>query len=178
MTVRNTAIQGFQELTGDHGGEDSLEAIYREYHPAVCRYLQLTGSSPADAAEIAQECFVRLITALSRGHGVEKPRPWLISVAHNLRLEMARKAERSAEATQHYVTEPVPDQEAVLLQNERMRRLHDAMQQLSERQRTYLHLRAEGLRLREIADLHGVTLQSVADACARAIQILGKLTHE
>ena len=53
-----------------------------------------------------------------------------------------------------------------------------AFSRLTTRQCEYLNLRAEGLKLREIAELHGVTIQSVAETCARAIEALGKMTNE
>jgi transcriptional regulator len=52
------------------------------------------------------------------------------------------------------------------------------MAQLTERQTKFLLLRAEGLKLREIAEMYGLTVQSVAESCERAMDRLGRLTHE
>jgi transcriptional regulator len=48
------------------------------------------------------------------------------------------------------------------------------MVQLTERQYQYLLLRTEGLKLREIADIFEVTVQSVAEVCTRAMDHLGR----
>ena len=186
MTAKPTAIRGLSEISIDYSeaGVTSrtpaacVELLYVEHFTAIYRYLVLSGSSPADADEIAQETFLRLFTWLSRGQRVEKPRPWLMSVAHNLRLGELQRAARNAEVDRQYPADRAPTPEQVVLQNERLRRLRAAMMQLTSRQRSYLHLRAEGLRLKEIAEMHGVTLQSVAEACSRAIQILGRLSNE
>jgi len=71
-----------------------------------------------------------------------------------------------------------PSPEESVIHRERFDRLEKAMQALSERQHQYLLLRAEGLTFREIAEVHGVTIQSVAETCARAIERVGKLTNE
>ena len=186
MTARSTAIRGISALSLDSPREDScmlepgarIEHLYLEHSTAVYRYLVLTGSAPADADEIVQESFLRLFTALKCGQSIEKPRQWLVSVAHNLRIAEAHRAIRAAEAAQQSTRESAPTQEEVLLETERMRRLHHAMSSLTSRQRDYLHLRAEGLRLKEIAEIHGVTIQTVAEACSRAIRLLGKLSNE
>jgi DNA-binding CsgD family transcriptional regulator len=49
---------------------------------------------------------------------------------------------------------------------------------LTQRQFEYLLLRAEGLKLGEIAQMFEVTVQTVAESCARAIERLGRVTHE
>jgi RNA polymerase sigma-70 factor, ECF subfamily len=54
------------------------------------------------------------------------------------------------------------------LQDERLDRLHMAVLNLTALQRECLHLRAEGLRYREIAELMGISMSTVADAVRRA----------
>jgi len=186
MTARPAAVRGISDLSVDQARETvsthdpaaRIEALYVEHFTAVYRYLVLTGSTPADADEIVQESFLRLLNTLTRGQSIEKPRQWLVSVAHNLRVAEVHKAARTAEAEQNSTLDEALTQEQVLLQTERMRRLNEAMSRLTSRQRDYLYLRAEGLRLKEIAEIHGVTIQTVAEACSRAIRILGKLSNE
>jgi DNA-binding CsgD family transcriptional regulator len=52
------------------------------------------------------------------------------------------------------------------------------MARLTKRQYQYMLLRAEGMKLREIAELYGVAVASVAEACGRAMETLGRLSHE
>jgi RNA polymerase sigma-70 factor (ECF subfamily) len=67
--------------------------------------------------------------------------------------------------------------ETQLLNRERAGRLRSAVGQLTATQYQYLTLRAEGLKFREIAELHGVSIASVFDSCGRALKKLGKLTN-
>jgi len=185
MTAKPTSIRGLTFALGNRDVSDAarepaawVEEQYREHFGSVYRYLMLTGSQAADADEIAQEAFLRLFQSLRAGARIERPKQWLVSVAHNLRHDRVRKAVRTAEADSHYVIHRGLTQEEAVIQEQRLERVRNAMAQLTSRQRAYLHLRAEGLRLKEIAELHGVTIQSVAEACARAVHTLGKLTHE
>src|SRR5215831_10377891 len=73
-----------------------VEQLYQDLYDAVYRYLMLTGSNPVDANEYTQEAFLRLFKSLKAGQNIEKPRNWLISVAHNARLYEARKESRNA----------------------------------------------------------------------------------
>jgi RNA polymerase sigma-70 factor, ECF subfamily len=129
--------------------------------------------------------FLRLFRSLKAGQNIEKPKSWLVSVAHHTRLYEGQKEERMARMSGMQAAsfaalqaDPGLDPEAALLERERLDQVRSAMGRLTERQSEYLNLRAEGLKLREIAEMYGVAVQSVADACSRAIERMGKLTHE
>jgi RNA polymerase sigma-70 factor (ECF subfamily) len=62
-----------------------------------------------------------------------------------------------------------------LLQKERLQRITVAMRTLSEQETECIHLRAEGLRYREIAQILGIGISTVADSLRRA---LAKLAGE
>src|ERR1700680_2724184 len=61
-----------------------------------------------------------------------------------------------------------PDPEKLMLQRERLDRLHIAVLNLTPLQRECLHLRAEGLRYREVANLLKISPSTVMDAVRRA----------
>lgn len=167
----------------EHSGLLQLvDALYREHYDAMYRYLVLTGSEAADADEFIQEAYLRMLETLQRGEGIRVPRHWLFRVAHNLREDWRREAgRRSAVAAGEQWSggcDPGPNPEAALLLGERAARLKAALAQLTERQSEILHLRAEGLKLREVADLLGISLQSVSEVCARAIDRVGRFVNE
>jgi RNA polymerase sigma-70 factor, ECF subfamily len=159
-----------------------VEQLYHEHYESVYRYLLLTGSTPADADEFTQEAFLRLFRALKSGQHLDRPRSWLMSVARYARVEAPqRRDEREVSLSEtHYAlqVDPVLDPETAMLEREKLDRVRSAMSRLTERQAEYLHLRAEGLKLREIADLYGVAVQSVAEACSRAVERLAEVAHE
>jgi RNA polymerase sigma-70 factor (ECF subfamily) len=72
--------------------------------------------------------------------------------------------------------DPSLNPEELFLQKEQLLRLDSAMSQLTERQRQFVHLRAEGLRYREIAEVLGTTVSTVNETLRRAIvRIMEKL---
>jgi RNA polymerase sigma-70 factor (ECF subfamily) len=194
MTFRSKDGGGFPEISLELQGVNvparaepaqRVEQLYHEYHDSVYRYLLLTGSSPADADEFAQEAFLRLFRSFRSGQTIEKPKSWLVTVAHNLRLHEGQKEDRKALVSETQFTlyaamqvDPGLDPETAMLERERLDHVRLAMGRLTVRQSEYLNLRAEGLKLREIAEMYGVAVQSVAETCSRALERLGKFTHE
>lgn len=163
------------------GLQQVVEALYLEHYDALYRYLVLTGSSAADADEFVQEAFLRLMRTLPRTEGVRDPKQWLFRVTHNLRADSQRQSGRQTSITSDQgggSADPGPDPEVEFLLTERAERLRAAMAQLTQRQSEILHLRAEGLKLREVAVLLGISLQSVSEACARAVDRVGRLVNE
>jgi RNA polymerase sigma-70 factor, ECF subfamily len=61
------------------------------------------------------------------------------------------------------------------MQRERIRRLSENVDSLTDLQRQCLSLRAEGLRYREIASVVDLSLSTVVDAVRRAVKNLRRL---
>ena len=72
------------------GHADQVAALYRENHGALLALLQCRLSSRADAQEIAQEVYVRLLTMNDLAH-VDSPRSFLFRMAINLSVDYLRK---------------------------------------------------------------------------------------
>ncbi len=106
---------------------------------------------------------------------MDNAKAWLFTVANNLAIDKNRneyKVKDLDEANWKEIEESRPgvqsDPENLLLQHERLDRLHFAVLNLTSLQRECLHLRADGLRYREIAELMGVSMSTVVDAVRRA----------
>ncbi len=162
-----------------------VEDLYGQHYAGLHRYLLLAGCQPADADDYLQESFLRLCRFLEQGHTVHKPKSWLIRVLHNIRTDDTRRELRLSTRTLADLEMQVaknlgtaPDAETVSLERERLAALVKATSRLTGRQHQFLILRAEGMKFREIAKLHGVTIQTVAETCARATHRLGRLTHK
>jgi RNA polymerase sigma factor (sigma-70 family) len=103
------------------------------------------------------------------------PKAWLFAVANNLAVEASRNESHSKEldaTTRKQIEESrsglQADPEKLMLQRERLDRLHIAVLNLTPLQRECLHLRAEGHRYREIAGLLELSPSTVMDAVRRA----------
>lgn len=150
------------------------ETLFRENYEALCRYLlRFTGDSDA-AADAAQEAFVRL---LDRAPRADSPRAWLFTVATNVALESSRTRTRRwklllAGATRAPHADPLPAADSLVEADMRRRRVHAALQVLSEKERQAVLMREEGFAQREIADAVGTTTGSVGTLLARALNKL------
>ena len=110
----------------------------------------------ADAQDLAQEVFLK---AFQRRHQLRDPDralAWLLRIASNAAIDFqrARAGERSAgpalEDLELWEPEATPEQ--LLVRKERERRLHDALRQLSPKERAAIVLRdLEGWSGREVA---------------------------
>lgn len=72
--------------------------LYAHYAVRFRGYFRRRGASPADADELCQDSFVRLVRALDRGARVEQPRAWIWSVAQSQWLDWRRKTTPAAVA--------------------------------------------------------------------------------
>jgi len=135
---------------------------------------------PPQAQETTQEVFLRLYLALEEGERIEKTRAWVFRVAHNLGLDMRAKNQLLPMAPGLAATlqDTARSVEADLIERERMEQLSGSWKSLSVQQRQCLHLRAEGLRYREIAETMGISISSVREFLSRAILRLQKAVHE
>jgi len=164
---------------------DEVETFYVQQHASLYRFLVASGCDPDDVPDLLQEGFVRLFQQLRAGRRIDAPRNWLIRVLQHLWYNQLRR--RRCETSLDTAVEenlnqfPTSERESPELQlrfRQRMERLHLAVRQLTPTQHRYLVMRSEGLKLREIAELHGVTIATVAEVCARALARLRESVSE
>ena len=154
-----------------------VAALYEESRGDVFHYLLTLGLGPAQAQEAAQEVFVRLYATLRRGEEIERPRAWIFRVAHNLGLKLRTRESpltQFAPGAAELLPSISDDPERELLERERMSRFQAAMGELSERQRSCLLLRLEGLRYPEIGAALGISASAAGEFLRRAIERIRK----
>ena len=160
--------------------QEQVTRAYEDARDDVYRYLLTLGLPPPQAQEAAQEVFLRLYVALQRGDQILNLRAWIFRVAHNLGLDLRARQqplpmEPELEAALH---DHARSAEWTMIERERMELLAGAWKTLSPQQRQCLHLRAEGLRYREIAGAMGISISSVREFLGRAITRLRKAVHD
>lgn len=160
--------------------EDRVAALFEEAREDVYRYLLLLGLHPPEAQESAQEVFLRLYATLKKGEEIENPRAWIFRVAHNLGLKVRSRQEMLPfdPGIEAWAADPGRNPEQDLLEREKWRRFHHAVEALSEQQRRCLHLRLEGLRYPEIGAALGISASAVGEFLRRAMTRLRKTAHE
>ncbi len=156
-------------------------ALFENLRAPLLRYVASLGLSIHDGEEVIQEVFLALFQHLKQGKRDDNLRGWIFRVAHNLALKHATS--QSANAMRHSV--PIEDVEAMMVssapnpeqaleQNRTEARIKAVIAVLPEQDRRCLYLRAEGLRYREIAEVLGISLGSVANVLERAVSRLNR----
>lgn len=153
---------------------ERVHALFEQLRIPVFRYVMRKTRDSGRAEEITQETFLRLFRYLKEERSVDNPKAWLFTVANNLAIDACRgdsHIQDLDETTWNRIEDKrlgAADPETLTLQRERQERLRLVVLNLTALQRECLHLRAEGLRYREIADLMNISVSTVADAVRRA----------
>lgn len=134
----------------------------------------------AEAEDLTQEVFARLLAALGRGR-IDDPEAFVFRVAANLLADRSRRltsrggAPLSLDADEAAVValarEFVEDRdpERVMLGRDSLEQVLDALAELDERTRDiYILFRLEHIRQREIAALYGIGVSTVEKEVMRA----------
>ena len=164
--------------------EEQVTRLFDELRGPLFRYLICLSMSSTDADEIVQETFLRLYRHLHAGGREDNLRGWVFRVAHNISInELKRRKYVAVNSLDRWPefnpsrADSTPTPEELLIRKEKKIHIHIAMASLSELQRECLYLRVEGFRYREIADILGVTISTIAESLRRAIKKLTKEPH-
>lgn len=148
---------------------ETVERTYEAERENIYSYLLYMGLPAARAQELAQDAFLKLYQKMSKGDAIENPRAWLYRVAHNLAVRSYAREPKFDELDPDAASPDThPDPERVLIEKGQRSALYRAVRDLSPQQRNCLHLRVQGLRYREIAEVIGISTSSVGEFLRRA----------
>ena len=166
-----------QVLTGD---KEQYALIVKEYQTAVGNLCyKLTGNS-IDVDEVTQQVFVELYTALPRFRHASRLSTYIYRITINVIAKMIKHNKRHVsyeyETADNNTLDYQRSREEQILQEEQHRRLHEAIGQLKQEQRTALVLYSfKGLSYQDIADVMQVSLSKVESLIFRAKKNLQKM---
>jgi RNA polymerase sigma-70 factor (ECF subfamily) len=142
-----------------------MEEAYATHLAPLQRRLTASTRDPEVAEDLAQEAFLRLFVEVRAGRIPDEPGAWLHRVGQNLAASRGRHlsvvARRDSELARP--SEP-PTPEALVIEAEDGRLLHEALEALPSTDRQALVLAAHGYRGQEIARALGRT-----DAATRTL---------
>jgi RNA polymerase sigma-70 factor (ECF subfamily) len=154
---------------GSYGGRSPIEeqtlALFDALREPLLRYLLSLRLAPERSEEILQDTFLKLFEHLKSSRPDSNIRGWLFREASV--FDLALKPAQD--------TGPNPEQQMILDQREA--RLLAALHKLPDTEQRCLHLRAEGLRYREISEVLHIGVSTVADCLHRAIGAIRKDLH-
>jgi RNA polymerase sigma-70 factor (ECF subfamily) len=179
---------GLEQTDADAAGSSVSEHVarlYTSHRLRIYHFVVAQGVDSGTAQEIAQDVFVRLFVAITKGTKVVSESAWLYSVASKLAADYWRREGRSMWMALDSVRELI-DQlpsaqaspESNVVSNQRLRRVAAETARLPKEQRETLHLRMQGLRYREIAKTLGVSVSTVADWLSATVDRLRGVADE
>lgn len=150
----------------------SIQTLYSEHHGWLRNWLRSRLGNAADAADLAQDTFLRL---LGKGElpDLRTPRAFLRTVARGLvidhwRREEVERAYREALAHLPEAVAPSPEERELILELlERVARLLDRLKPRARM--AFLLAQCEGLTQKEVAERMGISLRSVERYIADAL---------
>lgn len=152
---------------------DKCQTLYTEHHSWLTRWLARRLGNPFDAADIAQDVFVRLLRREPLGD-IQQPRAYLSRIAQGILVDQWRRQslERAwldaLEQSAEEVTLSL-EQQAILL--ETLQALDAMLDGLKPKvRRAFLYAQLDGLSYRQIADKLDVSLSTVERYIAQALK--------
>jgi RNA polymerase sigma factor (sigma-70 family) len=150
-----------------------LNRIALRYYDSLVRFFKRRSSSTEDAADLAQDTFVRL-SAVDLGQ-VRKPASFLFTTALNLLRDRARSSQARNEAFSMPAEEaqlvcPAPHAERILDGEQRLRVLEEALWELSPKCRAvFVLFHFDEMSQREIADRLRISVSMVEKYVKQAV---------
>jgi len=177
------ALTGFplveaSERAGPSKLEEEVVSLFDQMRNPVLRYLLSCRVPAPDAEEIVQEVFLALFEHLRKGKSRANLQGWVFKVAHNSALKHRLHARRHSDRFSSMPDisavpeDSQPGPEEIVSAKQRQQRLLAVVRALPEQDQCCLSLRAEGLRYREIAEVLGISLGSVAASLEKSLSRL------
>jgi RNA polymerase sigma factor (sigma-70 family) len=153
---------------------DTIETLARRYHAELLRILTAKLRSEQDAADLAQEAYVRLLRYEGQCSG-EDLRRMLFRIAGNLltdhwRWSRLRAADTHLPIHELELESGQPSHDEQLVSEQRLRRLEEIILAMPDKRRTVFVLsRIHGLSNAEIARECGISMKTVEKHIATAL---------
>ncbi|HWL84736.1 MAG TPA: RNA polymerase sigma factor [Polyangiaceae bacterium] len=162
------------------GDKSAFERLFRRLGPKIYGFFMRSFGDPTVADELLQTTFFNVHRFRESYRAGMPLRPWLFTIAANVRQDELRRRYRSKEdydekalleADEARSLESVPRD----VDDDRASRVRAALERLPEGQRTIVHLhRYEGLTFPQIGEMLGITSLAVRARAFRAYEQLRK----
>lgn len=174
-----TPEEAIQAIKRGFNVEENFRWLFERHHAQILRFFRRKGFDPEDCRDLTQETFVSVYKGLGDLRHEEQFESWLFAIAHNVWCSSIEK--RSAQKRSAVIlsldaavetddrlslAERIPDDAAdplgIALEQERLEKLHGAMQHLPQQMKRCVQLRVvHDLSHAEIARLMGISVNTV-----------------
>ena len=158
--------------SGDDG--DPFACLYRAHAPDVYRFCYVHLQDRAEAEDATSQTFLKALHAFARYRERGTSRSWLLSIAHNVVMDLHRNRLRSSSLDTSPVDliDPAASPEASTIARFDLDLVERALAQLPATDREILDLRRAGLNGLEIASVLGIGHEAAKKRQLRALDRL------
>ncbi|WOY01865.1 sigma-70 family RNA polymerase sigma factor [Dickeya fangzhongdai] len=155
-----------------HDDQRRVQQIYSEHHSWLQGWLRRRLGCSQQAADLAQDTFLRLLTHFP-AEPIREPRAWLSTVAHGLMVNHWRRKDLEQAylqtlASQEFVVSPSPEAQAMIV--DALVEIDALLSSLSSKARqVFLWVQLEGLTYRQVAERLMVSERMVKKYMAQAM---------
>jgi RNA polymerase sigma-70 factor, ECF subfamily len=160
------------------GDQQALAAVYDWYLPRVYRYILSRLGDVAEAEDLTEDIFLRMLGAIADYKRTSVPfSAWLFRIARNHLVSYYRKnGNRKADALQETMADSRPDPASIVETQLMLGEVAQAVQRLPDAQRDVIALRfAVGLSIAETAQVLGKRQGNVKALQHKAVTRLQKI---
>lgn len=148
------------------GDSEAFRELFQRYAPILLRLMRRGMSRTQDAQDLVQKTFLQLHRARKDFRPDSQLRPWLMTIALNLKREHLRQIKRKTRNDQSARQQAETEERAFYLddveRSEAKQQVHDAIARLPQAQREVIELHwFEGHSFPEVAEIVGASLSAV-----------------
>jgi RNA polymerase sigma-70 factor (ECF subfamily) len=172
-------VELIREIKQGLNVEDNFHWLFERHYAQILRFFRRKGFNPEDCRDLTQETFVSVYKGVKDLRQEEQFESWLFAIAHNVWCSLIEsRAARKRSATllslegegesgdSHPIAARLADRSAdpltVVLENEKLEKLREALQCLPQQMRRCAQLRVvHDLSYVEIAQLMGLSVNTV-----------------
>jgi RNA polymerase sigma-70 factor (ECF subfamily) len=160
------------------GDATAFAHLFERYSPLLIRIMRRQMRTEDDACELVQQTFLQLHRARHDFQLGRRLRPWLMTIAYNLKREHFRRKQRRPEAPLEY--EPKADSTRDPLERRADReRVRAALDTLPEGQRDVIVMHwFEDLSFPEVAEILGLSVSAVKVRAHRGYRALRQVLED
>lgn len=160
------------------GDQEAYRALFNRYFDELSRTAAILMKSPADADDVVQETFIRTFQAL-QSYDLDRPfRPWLHRILLNVCKDVWKRRRWlfiPIESAYDVSDQNAPDPEACFLKDDELRRLAQAIRELSPKHQAVVALYfLNEMRISDVAEAVGVPEGTVKSRLHHAVRALRK----
>jgi len=178
--IINYVLSGMPMRSDDTLGTADLGLLYRTHHSWLHGWLSRRMGCRDNAADLAQDTFVRLLKS-RQSSPLREPRAYLSSIARGLMIDQYRRRELERAYLESVALLPqheVPSEESRLLILDTLERIDRMLDMLKPRVRqAFLLARLDGLTCAQIAEKLGVSRATVERDLSIALQHCYRLRY-